>query len=96
MTKKALPGMKIKISDDVLKGSYANTLVVTHTSEEFVLDFILSLPPQGVINSRIITSPRHLKRFIEALRQNLARYEERQGPVSVAPDPAGRRPGGMH
>lgn len=96
MTKKETPGMKIKISDDVLKGCYANTLVVTHSNEEFVLDFILSLPPQGVINSRVITSPRHLKRFIEALRQNLARYEERHGPVAAAPDPAGRKPGGVH
>lgn len=96
MTKKDAAGMKIKISDEVLRGCYANTLVVTHSQEEFVLDFILSLPPQGVINSRVVTSPRHLKRFIEALRQNLARYEERHGPVAVAPDPAVRKAGGVH
>jgi hypothetical protein len=77
----------IKVSDEILKGCYANTLFVTHTVEEFVLDFVLSLPPQGVINSRVIISPGHLKRIIKALKQNLAAYEERHGPLSEAPDP---------
>ncbi len=79
--------IKVKIGDEVLKGCYANTLLVSHTAEEFVLDFILSLPPQAVCNARVILHPGHLKRVIEALRQNLARYEATHGAVSSAPDP---------
>ena len=79
--------LKVKISDDSLKGCYANTLVVSHTTEEFILDFVLALPPQAVINSRVILSPRHLKRIIQALRMNLQKYEKEHGAVSEAPEP---------
>jgi len=80
--------IKVKIADDILKGSYANTLLVAHTAEEFVLDFILSLPPQAVCNARVIVHPGHLKRVIAALQQNLALYEAKHGVISsVTPDP---------
>ena len=79
--------IKVKIADDVIKGSYANTLLVAHTAEEFVLDFILSLPPQAVCNARVIVHPGHLKRVIAALQPNLARYEAKHGVITATPDP---------
>ena len=79
--------IKVKIGDEVLRGSYANTLLVAHTAEEFVLDFILTLPPQAVCTARVLLSPGHLKRVIQALQQNLARYEAAHGTVTAAPDP---------
>ena len=79
--------IKVKIADDILTGKYANTLLVAHTAEEFVLDFILSLPPQPVCNARVIIHPRHLKRVIAALQQNLALYEAAHGVVAATPDP---------
>jgi len=79
--------IKVKIADETLKGSYANTLLVAHTAEEFVLDFILSLPPQAVCNARVIIHPGHLKRVIVALQQNLAHYEAKHGVVAATPDP---------
>jgi hypothetical protein len=84
--------IKVKVADDVLKGCYANTLLVAHTAEEFVLDFILSLPPQPVCNARVIIHPGHLKRVIAALQQNLALYEAAHGVVAATPDPG---PGGI-
>jgi hypothetical protein len=42
-------GLNIKITDDILKGVYSNSMVVTHTREEFVIDFINSFPPPGAI-----------------------------------------------
>jgi len=86
--------IKVKIGDEVLRGCYANSLVVAHTAEEFVLDFILSLPPQPVCTSRVLVHPGHLKRIIQALQQNLARYEAAHGTVTSAPDP-GTAPGGI-
>jgi hypothetical protein len=79
--------IKVKIADDVLTGRYANSLVVAHTAEEFVLDFILSLPPQAVCNARVIVHPGHLKRVIAALQQNLTLYEAKHGAVAATPDP---------
>jgi hypothetical protein len=73
--------------DDVLPGKYANQMMVAHTREEFVIDFINLFPPGGVVTSRVIVSPGHLKRMIRAMRENLERYEAVHGPVIEAEAP---------
>lgn len=82
-------GVNIKIEDRELRGNYANLLRITHTTEEFILDFINMAPPQGIVTSRVVTSPGHVKRIIHALQVNLQRYEAAHGPVREAPDPSG-------
>ncbi len=81
--------LEIKIGDEELKGRYSNLLRIVHTREEFVLDFINLLPPQGMVTARIVTSPGHLKRIIRALIGNLERYEQAHGPIQEAPEPDG-------
>lgn len=82
--------MQIKITDDVLRGAYANAMQVSHTQEEFVLDFmnLSGLQGVGIVNSRVVISPGHLKRIIAALQENLKRYEDRFGSISVAEAPS--------
>lgn len=80
--------MQIKVPDELLRGTYANQMVVSHTGEEFLLDFVNLFPPQGVVTARVIVSPGHLKRMIRALTENLTRYESNHGPVEEAPAPA--------
>lgn len=80
-------GFNVKISDDELKGRYSNLLRITHSREEFILDFVNLVPPQGIVTARIITSPGHLKRIIGALSANLDRYEKTFGTVQEAPAP---------
>jgi len=82
-------GINIKILDDELRGRYSNLLRITHTREEFILDFINVVPPQGVVSARIVASPGHLKRIARALGQNLKHYEERFGEIAEAAEPAG-------
>jgi hypothetical protein len=82
-------GLNVKIDDEELKGRYSNLLRITHTREEFILDFINLVPPQGIVTSRIVTSPGHLKRIIRALSANLERYEQLFGAIQEAPDPSG-------
>jgi len=79
--------VSIKVPEKVLPGVYANQMIVNHTREEFVMDFVNLFPPQGVVNARIIVSPGHLKRMIRALRENLARYETAFGPILEANAP---------
>lgn len=83
--------LNVKITDDELKGRYSNLLRVTHTRDEFVLDYINLMPPQGIVSARIVTSPGHLKRIIRALSDNLTRYEQTHGVIDEAPEP---EPGG--
>ncbi len=78
--------MQIKISDEVLKGNYANATQIVHSKEEFVLDF-LNLSPHmgaGVVTARVIMSPGHLKRVIAALSENLKKYEDQFGKIEQA------------
>jgi hypothetical protein len=77
----------IQMPDEVLPGRYANQMMVAHTREEFVLDFINLFPPGGVVTSRVIVSPGHLKRMIRAMRENLDRYEAVHGTVIEAEAP---------
>ncbi|MCH7780216.1 MAG: DUF3467 domain-containing protein [Acidobacteria bacterium] len=85
--------LSIKMPEKVLPGVYANQMMVSHTREEFVIDFVNLFPPEGVVNARVIVSPGHLKRMIRALSDNLGRYETRHGPIIEALDP--QTPEGM-
>lgn len=87
MAEKDGKGMNVKINDEELKGRYANLVRITHTREEFILDFINMVPPQGAVTARVITSPGHLKRLIRALGGNLKLYEDRFGQVQEAAEP---------
>lgn len=79
--------LKIKVRDKDLKGNYSNLMQVSHTQEEFILDFFLVSPPQGLLNARIITSPGHLKRLIKALKDNIKKYEQKFGEIEEAETP---------
>lgn len=79
--------IQIKITDEALKGSYSNMMQVSHTREEFVLDFMNVLPPAGIVTARVVTSPGHVKRIIRALSENLKNYEDTHGEVKEATPP---------
>lgn len=75
------PSIPVKIPDAILRGTYANQMVVRHTREEFVIDFLNVFPPEAIVNARVVVSPGHLKRMIRALNDNLARYEKQFGMI---------------
>ena len=81
-------GLNVRIGDEELKGRYSNLLRITHTREEFILDFINAVPPQAIVTSRVTTSPGHLKRLVRALAENLERYEKNFGVVEEAAEPS--------
>ncbi len=79
--------IRIKATDERLKGEYANLMQILHTKEEFVLDFLNVFPPSGTLNGRVIVSPAHFKRMVAAMAGNLKRYEAQFGEVSPAEEP---------
>jgi len=79
--------IQIKVKDEVLAGSYANVAQVTHTKEEFLLDFMSVFPPAGTLNARVIMSPAHFKRMILAMQDNLRKYESQFGVVKESNEP---------
>jgi hypothetical protein len=90
----------IELGADVAEGVYSNLVMISHSPEEFILDFIRVMPgvPQARVKSRIIVTPQHAKRLLRALSENIERFEEAHGEIEerTNPDPAIRfgGPGG--
>jgi hypothetical protein len=78
--------LEIQLDEETAQGVYCNLAVVNHTDTEFILDFIFVQPqvPRAKVRSRVVTSPRHVKRLLLALQENLTRYERTFGPVEPA------------
>lgn len=85
--------VQIKADEKELLGQYSNLAVVHHNAEEFTLNFIYMFPtvPQGKLVSSLILSPRHAKRLLRALQENVSRYEAQFGVLPEGPEP-GREP----
>jgi hypothetical protein len=80
--------LQVKVTDEILKGVYANMVQVGHSQEEFILDFMNLFPPTGIVTSRVIISPSHAKRIAAALLDNIKSYEQQFGSIKSAEGPA--------
>ena len=68
--------MQINTVDEVSRGHYSNSMLVSHGPEEFIIDWLLQSPNGVHLVSRIIVSPGHMKRIVSALQENLEKYEQ--------------------
>lgn len=81
--KKKQQQINIELSEEVAQGTYSNLAVITHSSSEFVVDFVRIMPgiPKANVKSRIILTPEHAKRLLMALQDNVAKFEKMHGPI---------------
>jgi hypothetical protein len=80
--------IKVRLSDDIARGVYANGVMITHSRDEFVLDFGMVVGSAGTIVSRVIMGPTQAKRLAVALADHLARFEKAHGNLDPAAGPA--------
>ncbi|TWI80161.1 uncharacterized protein DUF3467 [Lacibacter cauensis] len=75
--------LNIEITEEVAEGEYANLVIITHSHAEFVVDFVNVMPgtPKSKVKSRIILTPQHAKRFMNALTENIQRFEAANGAI---------------
>ena len=75
----------IELNSDIAQGTYSNLAVITHSSSEFVVDFVRIMPgvPKSDVKSRIILTPEHAKRLMLALQDNISKYESIHGRVRL-------------
>ena len=69
------------IPDSLSSGNYANYLQISHSHEEFFLDFVMATPGGVRLISRIIVSPEHMKRIEGALHNSISKYEKQFGNI---------------
>ena len=76
---------QIELTPDVAKGTYANLAIITHSTSEFVFDFVRMLPglPKAQVMDRVILAPEHAKRLLMALQDNIAKYESVFGEIKL-------------
>jgi hypothetical protein len=83
--------LNIELSEEVAEGIYSNLAIITHSNQEFVLDFVRIMPgtPKAKVKSRIIITPEHAKRFLTALEDNIEKYEAINGRIKTSQEPSG-------
>lgn len=86
---------QVQIEPDQEAGVYANFLSVWHSAYEFTLDFASTQPPQPrdpgdresavVVPCRVVAQikipPTLIFNVLQALNENMTRYEEAFGPI---------------
>ena len=75
--------INIELPEELAEGVYANLAIISHSHSEFIIDFIRLLPnvPKAKVKSRVIVTPEHAKRFLQALADNVKKYEAQHGAI---------------
>ena len=75
--------ISIELKEDIAQGTYSNLAIITHSSSEFIIDFVRVVPgiPKADVKSRIILTPEHAKRLNLALQDNITKYESVHGEI---------------
>ena len=92
--------INIELDEKIAEGIYSNLAIINHSSSEFVLDFVSIMPgiPKAKVKSRIVLTPRHAKRLMKAIGENIHRFEVAHGeikdteqtPIPLSFGPAGQ------
>jgi hypothetical protein len=80
--------LNIELPEDMAEGVYANLAMIAHSNSEFVLDFIRMMPgvPKARVKARVVLTPEHAKRLLQALNDNIVKYEEAFGAIKDQED----------
>ena len=77
--------LNVDLKPEVARGTYSNLAIISHSRSEFIIDFAAMLPglQKPEVHSRILMTPEHCKRLLNALMDNIGRYEGQFGPISL-------------
>ncbi|MCX8057418.1 MAG: DUF3467 domain-containing protein [Ignavibacteria bacterium] len=81
--------LSIELGEKEAEGIYSNLAIITHSPSEFIIDFTRVMPgvPKAKVYARIITNPQHAKMFLQALKENIEKYEKKYGVIKIEPQP---------
>ncbi|MDG5799853.1 DUF3467 domain-containing protein [Marinilabiliaceae bacterium ANBcel2] len=86
--KKKNQQLKIELNEEIGQGIYSNLAIISHSPSEFVLDFVRIMPgvSKAQVKSRVVLTPEHAKRLLNALKDNIVRFEKQHGPIKNIDD----------
>ena len=79
----------LKMSDDVLSGSFANGVLIGHSPAEFCFDFITNFFPTSAVSKRVFLSAPQTPVLLDSLKNTWKQYQNRaqNPPPPQAPPP---------
>lgn len=89
--------IKVELGDTEAEGIYCNMCMIMHSPTEIVLDYARVMPRSRKtrVLARIIMTPMHAKLMLQALDDNLKKFEKQFGEIKIhrspdrAPNPIG-------
>ena len=81
--------IQLELKPEVAKGNYSNLAIISHSHSEFVIDFATMLPGlvKPEISNRIVMTPEHAKRLLNALADNINKFENQFGKIGAGSEP---------
>jgi hypothetical protein len=76
--------INIELGEKEAEGIYSNLAIISHSAAEFVIDFTRILPgvPKAKVHARIIMTPQHAKMLMNALKDNISKFEMQFGEIT--------------
>ena len=89
--------VNIQLGEKEAEGTYANLAIISHSPAEFIIDFTRVLPgvPKTKVYSRIIMTPQHAKSLLNALKDNIDKFETQFGEIKIVNEPTKGQPMGF-
>ncbi|MCC6579388.1 MAG: DUF3467 domain-containing protein [Phycisphaeraceae bacterium] len=68
---------ELKMPDEILSGSYANGVMISHSPAEFCFDFITNFFPRSAVSCRVFVSVPQVGRLLDALKNTNQEFQKR-------------------
>ncbi|MBN2891516.1 MAG: DUF3467 domain-containing protein [Bacteroidales bacterium] len=77
--------IEIELTDEIAQGTYSNLAIISHSQSEVVFDFVRIVPgtPKAKVKSRVLMTPERAKALLEALQDNINKYENSFGKIKT-------------
>jgi len=87
--------INIELGEAEAEGIYSNLAIISHSPAEFIIDFTRILPgiAKGKVHARIIMTAQHAKLLMQAMIDNVSRFEQQYGEIVLEQRPGGLFPG---
>jgi len=77
--------INIELGEKEAEGIYSNLAIISHSPAEFIIDFTRLMPgiPKAKVHARIVMTPQHAKLLMNALSDNIHKYEKIHGDIKA-------------
>jgi hypothetical protein len=85
--------INVELGEKESEGIYSNFVLISHSPAEFVIDFTRMLPgvPKTKVYARIIMTPQHAKSLLNALKENIEKFEKEFGEIKIVGGDKGKQ-----